>query len=128
MNIDEVIQYITLGRDRAVTIAIDEIPEIPCCVRVVTVHAGNIVCIRFRRAGFDEGGIRFLGRYVNVEMLVQEMEAYLGKSIENWHNYTRSGKSPFLAREDCEEFDWRKFQKIAYSLLPQSGNFKNPND
>jgi len=94
MDIDEIQRYVSLGRNKAVCVDLKVINHNPVMVRSVTIYKDNIVWIRIRSYGYDEGGQNFKKQYDTLTNLVIELEEYLDTPIAEWHNSTKSGYYP----------------------------------
>jgi len=126
MNENELQNYVKMSRNKSATISIDHVSEMPNYLRFISIHPDNTVWIRFRKYGFDEGGVSFRGQFVDFDEMISVLERYLDKPISEWHNFTKSGDYPAAIDVQTDDLSWQGLQDVAKSLLPKSGNFQRP--
>lgn len=126
MNLENILAHVTLGRDRSTCVDISHLPGIPGMIRQVAITAGISVTIDFMPYDSEDGGPSFRGYYPDWSTLIQDLEAFLGQSLEHWTNYTQSGAYP----EPLEPFSDTSFALLERHLeddpqaLPRHGDFQ----
>lgn len=94
MELDGLIQYIKMSRNKSVIVDQCIPEEYPGYVRTITIMQNSIVRVEFEVYGCDEGGITYFVQYFDYECLVKNLEEYLAKKIEDWDNINQSGFYP----------------------------------
>lgn len=124
MTLDEIHRHLSVGQDRSVCVDISLTPELPHYVRIVSIRRGNSVWVRFRSYGYDEGGLLFRGQFETEEDMIESLEAYLGKPLSQWENFTTSGNYPDPPVGAKPEMTWDEIVDTARRILPRRGNFQ----
>lgn len=94
MNSDEINRYLDVGASRSICVDRRLSSRYPGMVRDVTIVAPADVLLEFNAYGYDEGGLQIRLRYTDLEVLVSELEKFLGQEIDDWTNFNRSGGYP----------------------------------
>jgi len=118
MTRDEIAAYLKLGASRSVTV---DVRIVFGGVRAVRIRCGNEVSVEFDSWGYDEGGAYFRNQYRDLPAAVSALEVYLGDPIENWHNFSKSGKYP---EQPSEASSW--VEALVSGLLKLPDGDYNP--
>ena len=133
MNIKELENYIELGNWASVCVDIKELPHYAGHARTIVFYRNNRVCVEFYPLVFDVHGalIDYCGEFVSLEDAVNSIESFMGKPIEDWTNYNKTGDYPIYVDKESSvnisEDSYKRLVKDAGDRnidLPQNGNFK----
>lgn len=128
MNKNDIMQHLIVGRSKAIIIEQKRSKEYPGYVRTITIMRENIVRIEFEEYGWDEGGITYYVQFDTIEKLIESLEEYLGKTIENWDNINKTGTYPEENNDDESVNKTLSDKKIIEDMLsdkiklPKNGN------
>ena len=103
------------------------LPDYPAVVRSVVIQRGGWVDISFDAHGYDEGGRYYRGQFATLEEAVAALEKYLGRPLEQWENFTSSGRYPEEPEALTSQATWDQLcsdLETSSELLPAQGSFK----
>ena len=129
----EIERLLNVSLAHSVVVDVREIIEAPGHLRTVTIHRGNDVTIEFERCvdyvhGTGEGaGLKYVGHYDTLDELVRAIEAYLGKPVAEWSNYTATLYEPNLIGELDPTANLNHFEDLVRHRgigLPPGGGFE----
>jgi hypothetical protein len=118
MENDELERYLNVGRHHSVVVDVREFPEMAGIVRVVTVGQGNEVTIEYDLSrAYVEGDIegsgpRYMASYQTLEMLIDDLSDFLGKSPQSWRNYTNEPFVPTLLDVPDASAAWKHLEQL----------------
>ena len=132
MNIEELENYIELS-SWAVCVDLKELPDYPSFLRAVIFYCNNRVCVEFHPLvlNVDEETVSYCGQFNSLKEAVNSIEFFLGKSIQEWTNYNKSGGFPIYVDEQSDlEIIQDSYERLMQDAcdkkisLPDKGNFK----
>lgn len=94
MDRQELERYLHISRSHSVVIDVTEVVGAPGILKIVTVHQGNSVSIEFEKArayvegDMEGGGLKYVARYPDMDVLIQDLEEYLDRPLEECRNFT----------------------------------------
>lgn len=94
MDIKGLCAHLKMNGSKTVTIACDNCEKYPGYVRTITIKQDNMVRIEFEVYGYDEGGITYFIQYSDFKGLIDSLEKYLNKTIEEWNIVNQTGYYP----------------------------------
>lgn len=94
MDQAEIIRYLQAGSNRSVCVDRRLLSNYPGFVRDVIIKAPSDVFVEINSFGHDEGGVIIKFRYANLSEIISAIERFLGKSISNWENVTKTDSYP----------------------------------
>lgn len=130
MTRDEIERHLNVGSTRTVRVDISPTAEYPGFVRTVTIYKGNRVSVEFNAHGYDEGGPVFNYTYDTLDDAIRALEAYLGKPLGEWVNFSRGGDyPPAPSSDEAADGEKRLADAIAHGrvYLP-AGDFEIKDD
>lgn len=120
MTMDEVESGALLGRD-GVCVSLELELKYANIVREVWIR-GLAVDVVFNSYGEDDGGPIYRKHYSSLQLAIDELEPYLKLALEDWENFTASGRYPLVddrmgmeSRSLGEDHDLRDFGKDVQS-------------
>jgi hypothetical protein len=133
MDKAQIEQYLNVGRGHSVVIDARELEDVPGNMRKVTIHRGNRVTIEYDKArayaeGDSEGGgLKYVAEYPEMDVLLADLEEYLGSMIEEWSNFTESPLVPTTLDDPDPVKSLRYFEDLVRRSavpLPQRGTYE----
>lgn len=94
MNAEEIKQYTTLSHSKSVTIDRSIVSDYPQYVRDTIIYDLYSARIEFNDYNMDEGPLYIRVSYATLPDMIRSLESYLGKPIDQWENYNRTGAYP----------------------------------
>jgi hypothetical protein len=94
VNKEEIEKYLKAGRSHSICIDRALSIDFPGFVRTVTIREGIRVSVEYEVHGMDEGGAYYWANFPTLEDAIPVLESFLGKPMESWENFTRTGKYP----------------------------------
>lgn len=102
MNKDEIIRYCVCSA--GVTIDRCLMLEYPCMVRNIQINDCNIIFIDYEGYKAYEG-TRITLYYNDLDEIVNELEIFLNKKIDQWINFNKTGEYPTLIINNYKLYD-----------------------
>lgn len=133
MDRDEVRRYLDVSLVHSIVIDVQEVPEAPGTLRSIMIHEDQDVTIEYQTCAeyvtgdSEGGGLKYIGHYDAMDELVEDIEEYLGKPIEQWHNFTATPFEPEILSEPNPEQNLRYFEDLVRDRrlsLPRRGEFE----
>lgn len=133
MDANEVRRYLDVSLGHAIVVDVQEVVDAPGNLRTITIHRGNGVTIEFQSCadyvqGNDEGGgLKYVGEYGTLDELILDLEAYLGKAVTDWSNYTLNPYEPKMVDDAEPAATLKHFEDLVrrrLTALPAHGGFE----
>jgi len=96
MDKNEIIQYVEFGRNKSIIVDRSLLKNYHGHVRDTYIIYDFTVAIEFNLYNYDEGGLTFRFKYADYDSLISSLENYLGKKIEHWENFSKTGNYPII--------------------------------
>ena len=100
MDKAEIERYLFAGVRHSVVVDARELPAVPGVIRTLTIHRGNRVTLEFDSTpnyltGDSEGwGPKYVARYLSLDVIIGDLEEFLGHSIAAWKNRSADPLTP----------------------------------
>jgi hypothetical protein len=94
VNKEEIEKYMKAGRSHSICIDRSLSIDFPGFVRAITIREGKGVSVEHEVHGMDEGGAYYWANFPTLEDAIPVLESFLGRPMESWENFLRSGKYP----------------------------------
>jgi hypothetical protein len=92
----EILSHIHVGRSRSVCVDCSLSENYLGWVRTITIESETELQVEFDVYGYDEGGLYVTIEYSDIDTLINQLEIYFNLKLEQWENFTKSGKYPEL--------------------------------
>ncbi len=94
MNYNEIESYLTVGSTKSLCVDRKLSIKYQGFVRDLTIVDKLKVSIEYNTYGYNEGGLTIILLYNSQEKLIDSLEKFIGTTMDEWENITRSGFYP----------------------------------
>ncbi|ARU57004.1 hypothetical protein OLMES_2960 [Oleiphilus messinensis] len=95
MTKDEILNYLKVSRFKSVIVDQSLCEDYPGWVRTILIRPGFVVEIDYNPYNLDEGiNPGYEAEFNSLDMLVSSLEEFLGRKIEDWVNFSKTGDYP----------------------------------
>lgn len=111
MDIEEIVNYIKMGKAKSICIDRIILNEYSGFVRDLIIMDKMIVKVEFNVYGYDVGGFSIKIYYSDFDLLINSIEDYTGKKVAEWMNVTKNNWYPDLKQKNDFDQSGLKFKR-----------------
>jgi hypothetical protein len=122
MTREEIQPYLDVGNSHSVCVDISLVVGLPSMVRLVSICKPYEAEIKYYTYGLHEAPLRSRRSFPTLNEVVIFLEQYLGRGIETWENFNKTGNYPERTGQEVEtiKFDtWWQMSNYLEKNLPE---------
>ena len=102
MNDEQLRSLLKLGKSKTVIIYCNLCDDYIGYVKTITIMNEKMIRIEYDTYGYDEAGLTFFVEYEDINILIKNMQEYMGSDIKDWRNLSLTSDYPQEPNLDFE--------------------------